>query len=48
MINADFHTHTRYSTDSTAEPEDMLKEAIARGLKTYCFYRPYGLSVSDR
>lgn len=37
MINADFHTHTRYSTDSTAEPEDMLKEAIARGLKTYCF-----------
>ena len=37
MINADFHTHSKYSTDSKAEPEAMLQEAVARGLKTYCF-----------
>ena len=37
MINADFHTHSSFSTDSEAEPESMIQQAIALGLKTYCF-----------
>ena len=37
MINADFHTHSSFSTDSEASPESMIEQAIALGLKTYCF-----------
>ncbi|MBO4281061.1 MAG: histidinol-phosphatase HisJ family protein [Lachnospiraceae bacterium] len=36
MINADFHTHTSFSTDSKSSPESMIEAAIAKGLKTYC------------
>ena len=36
MITADFHTHTAFSTDSKSEPESMIEQAIACGLKTYC------------
>lgn len=37
MLIADTHTHTKYSTDSTAEPSDMLSAAGAAGLSTLCF-----------
>ena len=37
MINADFHTHSSFSTDSEASQESMIEQAIAVGLKTYCF-----------
>lgn len=36
MITADYHTHTAFSTDSTASPEQMIQQAVALGLKTYC------------
>lgn len=32
----DTHMHTRYSTDSEAEPSEMAKEAIRRGLEGIC------------
>ena len=34
MKLSDFHTHTKYSFDSTAEPEDMVLSAIEKGLQT--------------
>lgn len=36
MITADYHTHTAYSTDSDSPVEEMIKRAIALGLKHYC------------
>ena len=36
MIYGDYHTHTCFSTDSTAKPEDMIERAIALGLTQYC------------
>lgn len=36
MILQDFHTHTRFSSDSEAEPEAMIEKAISLGLKRYC------------
>jgi len=36
MILADCHMHTNFSTDSQADPEDMIKAAIAKGLKAVC------------
>lgn len=33
----DYHMHSRVSVDSTAEPEEMLKTAVAKGLKEVCF-----------
>lgn len=36
-MKADFHMHTRFSSDSEAEPEAMVKAAIALGLETICF-----------
>lgn len=37
MIISDFHTHSSFSTDSTANPEDMILKAISLNLKKYCF-----------
>lgn len=34
MELADFHTHTKYSFDSMAEPEDIVLSAIKKGLRT--------------
>lgn len=34
---ADCHMHTHFSVDSDAEPEEMVKEAVRKGLKTICF-----------
>lgn len=33
---ADQHLHTRFSTDSTSSPEDMIREAVRRGMKALC------------
>lgn len=37
MILADTHTHTKFSSDSKAEPNEMLAAAKAAGLFTLCF-----------
>lgn len=37
MYLADTHTHTRFSTDSNAEPTDMLAAAKAAELSVLCF-----------
>ena len=37
MIRADIHTHTSFSTDCKTPMENLIKEAIARGLDTLCF-----------
>lgn len=36
MILADCHMHTNFSTDSQADPEDMIRAAIAKGLRAVC------------
>lgn len=36
MIIGDFHTHTMFSTDSEANPIDMIEQAITLGLTKYC------------
>lgn len=33
----DYHIHTRYSSDSTEEPEAVIKHALAKGLDEICF-----------
>lgn len=35
-IRGDFHMHTEYSTDSSADVRSMLEASVARGLKTVC------------
>ena len=35
-MKADFHVHTDFSTDAFAFPEEMIRGAIQRGLKTVC------------
>lgn len=37
MIRSDNHVHTRFSTDSKTPMEEMVKEAIRRGLSSICF-----------
>ena len=43
----DTHLHTRYSGDSTAEPEDMVQAALQHGLDGICFtdHIDYDLSL---
>ncbi len=41
MISSDFHMHTSYSTDSTALPEEMVKGAIQKGLRSICITDHY-------
>lgn len=36
MINADFHTHCNFSTDSDATPESMVQGAVKKGLSHLC------------
>ena len=33
----DYHIHTRYSSDSTEEPENIIRHAIELGLDEICF-----------
>lgn len=37
MIIADIHTHSSFSGDSDTPMEEQLKQAVALGLKYYCF-----------
>ncbi|MFQ7312320.1 MAG: histidinol-phosphatase HisJ family protein [Sellimonas sp.] len=37
MVTADYHMHTRFSSDSDADPKDMVEAAIKKGLQTICF-----------
>lgn len=37
MILSDCHMHTWFSKDSQADPEDMVKGAIQKGLQAICF-----------
>lgn len=37
MMVADLHVHSKYSTDSNAEMEDIIKKAISIGLPVLCF-----------
>ena len=32
LLTADFHIHTKYSSDSNAEPAEIVRHAVARGL----------------
>lgn len=41
MIVSDFHMHTAYSTDSDSLPEEMVKGAIKKGLRTICITDHY-------
>ena len=34
---ADFHTHSLFSSDSDAKPEENIKAAINLGLSSICF-----------
>lgn len=36
-MRADCHVHTRFSKDSEADPEDMIRSAIEKDLKVICF-----------
>ena len=40
-IQADYHMHCCTSYDSIAKPEDMIEEAIRKGLKEICFTDHY-------
>lgn len=37
MITADYHLHCNFSSDSDAEPRDMIEQAIQLGLNKMCF-----------
>ena len=55
MLTADFHVHSNFSGDSRSDPEDMIRGAVAKGLKTICFtdhhdkdvFYDYGEEVFD-
>lgn len=36
MILSDYHSHTSFSSDSDADPEDMIRQAVSAGLHTLC------------
>lgn len=46
-IQADYHMHCRFSTDSEAAPEAMCEAAIARGLRAICFTDHQDLGFDD-
>lgn len=35
-MQADFHMHTKFSTDACCSPEEMIRGAIEKGLNTIC------------
>lgn len=41
----DFHLHSNFSVDCKVPPEDMVKEAIEKGLKAICFTDHIDLSL---
>ena len=47
MYKVDLHVHTCHSGDNAAEPEDVILEAIARGLHGIAFTEHYYYEASD-
>lgn len=47
MIQADYHLHTRFSSDSKASMESMIREGIRRNLKTLCFTEHHDIGYPD-
>lgn len=45
MITSDLHMHTNFSNDSETPPEEMVKGAISKGLKTICFTDHYDKDI---
>ncbi|MEJ2183602.1 MAG: PHP domain-containing protein [Nitrospirota bacterium] len=43
----DLHVHTRHSGDNSADPEDMVQEALARGLDGIAFTEHYSYGASE-
>lgn len=41
MIKSDVHMHTSFSHDSKAEPEEMIKCAVKKGMESICFTDHY-------
>lgn len=46
-MKADFHMHTAFSTDSESSPEEMIEEAIRRGLQTICITDHFDLDFTE-
>lgn len=46
-MKADFHVHTSFSADSETSPEDMVREAVKRGLKTICITDHHDLDYTE-
>ena len=48
MVYSDYHVHTEFSTDSTAEMEDMIKAAVSKGLKEIMFTDHMDIDFPDK
>lgn len=46
-MKADFHMHTVFSKDGEATPEEMIQEAIRRGLRTICITDHHDLDYTE-
>lgn len=46
-MKADFHVHTNFSGDSQSTPEEMIQEAIRRGLKTICITDHHDINFTE-
>lgn len=46
-MRADYHVHTNFSKDSDASPEEQVREAISKGLKTICITDHHDLDYSE-
>lgn len=48
MIYSDYHLHTKFSSDSTAEMTDMIDKAVSLGLKEIMFTDHMDIDFPDR
>ncbi|GFI62452.1 histidinol-phosphatase [Clostridiales bacterium] len=48
MIYSDYHVHTKFSTDSSAEMKDMIEKAISLGLKEIMFTDHMDIDFPDK
>lgn len=48
MIYSDYHVHTKFSSDSTAEMADMINKAVKLGLKEIMFTDHMDIDFPDR
>ncbi len=48
MYYVDFHTHTKYSFDSKADPYDVCKAALKRGIKVIALTDHYDVDSEDQ